>query len=98
MSRDKKGKFDELNKKADEIFDPKRPIEPLEFRAWAIKVLNLLGGEMGRESVYYQEFEKLYQQTFKDPSSPSKTSMSHARAVFQAAKDDYEDGVHYHRS
>ena len=62
-------------------------VNPEKFNEWATNALNLLQRVFGESSVHYQNFTEHYKK-FKGFSSEFEI----CRGIFQAAKDDFENG------
>ena len=89
-------RFQELNDEASDIesaasIDPEDYsafiVETASYISWATKVLNLLQRIFGNDSAHYRNFSKIYQRF-----NSSHKAFMNSRAVFDAAKEDYEGG------
>ena len=92
-------RLSELSEKADAIHKAKTLnfiseegtryyyIDSAAFQGWATGVLNLLQRVFGKESIHFQRFE-----TLADNTGDSESGFMKAVAVFNAAREDYEGG------
>lgn len=62
-------------------------IKSASFQGWATNALNLLQRVFGEDSIHYQHLNEHYKGW-----SGSESSFESCRAIFQAAKEDYEGG------
>ncbi len=96
-------RFEELGKKADTILENKEfnfqslkgvnyyKVNSANFKSWATSVLNLLQRVFGEDSIHYRNFDEHYQR-MTTKYSFSESNFRDCRAIFQAAREDYEGG------
>ena len=87
-------RFKELAEKAERLAAAREPtdsgsfaIPAAPFYEWVTNVQNLLARAFGQESVHYQNFVR-----FANRFTSSEAEFANCRAVFVAAREDYEGG------
>ncbi len=92
-------RFDELTAKADNVAKQREhaftsdtgkryfTIPSAPFREWATNVLNLIQRTFGEDSVHYRHFNEQY-----TGFDGFESGFLNCRAVFAAAREDYEGG------
>ena len=87
-------RFKELAEKAERLAAAREPtdsgsfaIPAAPFYEWVTNVQNLLARAFGQESVHYQNFIR-----FANRFTSSEAEFANCRAVFVAAREDYEGG------
>jgi hypothetical protein len=90
-----KRRFHELNARLDEVESTRtvaksghEEVNTGLLGAWRVNAANLIKQACGAESVHYEEWQEVQ----KSPNMSSYRNMVRLKAVFLAAKDDYEGG------
>lgn len=88
-------KFEELADKAkkvnssQQVTDVAAFVDSKKFQEWATAALNLLQKVFGEKSLYYLNFQAIYSKII---NIAYKESFDNCRAIFQAAREEYESG------
>jgi len=88
-------KFDELAEKgkkvnsSQQVTDVAAFVDSRKFQDWATAVLDLLQKVFGEKSSYYRNFQAIYSKII---NIAYKESFDNCRAIFNAAREEYEKG------
>jgi len=88
-------KFEELAEKgkkvnaSQQVTDIAAFVDSKKFQEWATSALNLLQKVFGEKSLYYLNFQAIYSKII---NIAYKESFDNCRAIFQAAREEYEAG------
>jgi hypothetical protein len=88
-------RFEELAEKgkkvnaSQQVTDVAAVVDSKKFQEWATSSLNLLQKVFGEKSAFYRNFQAIYSKII---NIPYKESFDNCRAIFQAAREEYEAG------
>src|SRR4051794_13390860 len=88
-------KFEELAEKgkkvnaSQQVTDIAASVDSKKFQEWATAVLNLLQKVFGEKSHFYRNFQVIYSKII---NIAYKESFDNCRAIFLAAREEYEGG------